>query len=559
MDLSFGNKWPARGTMSFISQSGALCSAVLDRAVERGFGLSKLLSIGNKAGLSEHELLESLAIDEQTKVIVCYLESINNGQAFIDIAEKTSRVKPIIMFKSGVTKSGSKAASSHTGSLAGADIAYETAFAKSGIIRVQTYEQMFEYAIGFNFQPLPKGRRVAVITNAGGPGIMATDAIELSGLIMAELQPETAAKLKEFLPNAASVKNPVDVLGDADPTRYAKALKVVSKDPNVDAIIILLTPQAVTKSLETAEVLCKAMDKSKPVLACFMGGVDVNPARDLMLANGLPDYRSPEKAVNALKAMISYAEWLKQPKDAATEKKVDRTIVSSIIEKYRSSDQVQINESDAKKILAAYGIKTPAGALVNSAEEAGKQAESIGYPLVMKIVSPDIIHKSDVGGVILHLNSKSQVEEAFASMMAKIKSNVPGARITGVYIEKMANSGSKECIIGLTRDPQFGPMVMFGLGGIFVELLKDVKFAIAPVSEGEAINMIKQIKTYPLLSGYRGQKPVAIDSIADTIVRISQLAVDFPEIKELDINPFMAFPDAANSVAADARMTLTKK
>jgi acetyl coenzyme A synthetase (ADP forming)-like protein len=557
MDVSFGNKWPKKDNIAFISQSGALCSAVLDRAAERGFGLSKMISIGNKAGLTERELLESLADDDSTNVIVCYLESIDNGQEFVKIAEKVSEKKPIIVFKSGVTKSGSKAASSHTGSLAGADIAYETAFNKCGVIRVQTYEQMFEYATAFNSQSLPKGRNVAVITNAGGPGIMATDAIELSGLKMAELSPSATEELKAFLPKAASVKNPVDVLGDADPLRYAKALEVLQKDPNVDSIIILLTPQAVTKPMETAQVLCRALDGSKPVLACFMGGTDVTPSRDYMMEKGLADYRSPEKAVNALKAMVSYAEWKKKPSVESKEIKGDRAAVSAIIGKYRAAGQVQINESDTKKILRAYGVNTPAGALVSSAEEAAKESAKIGYPIAMKIVSPDIIHKSDVGGVMLHLKTAEAVSQAYSAMLEKIKTNVPNARITGVYIEKMSNPGSKEVIIGLTRDPQFGPMVMFGMGGIFVELLKDVKFALAPVSNTEALEMIKQIKTYPLLSGYRGQKPVAVEAIADTIARISQLAIDFPEIKEMDINPFMAFPGAEESAAVDGRMTLT--
>lgn len=559
MDLSFGNKWPATGNMSFISQSGALCSAVLDRAVERGFGLAKMISVGNKAGLSERELLGALADDDETRVIVCYLEAIDHGREFINIAAKTSERKPIIMFKSGVTKSGSKAASSHTGSLAGADISYETAFNKSGIIRVHTYEQMFEYAIAFESQPLPKGNRVVIITNAGGPGIMTTDAVELSGLVMAELHPQTADALRAFLPQAASVKNPVDVLGDADPGRYSKALEILQKDPNVDAIIVLLTPQAVTRSVETAQVLCKTADKSKPVFACFMGGVDVNPARAYLITHQIPDYRSPEKAVNALKAMVNYSQWKMRPAEKVEPIKANTAAVKEIISRYRDSGLAQINESDAKKILAAYGINIPSGALVTSADEAAKQAEKIGFPLVMKIVSPDIIHKSDVGGVILHLESSAQVSEAYTSMMTKIKVKCPDARITGIYIEKMAGPGSKECIIGITRDPQFGPMVMFGMGGIFVELLKDVKFALAPVGKTEALEMIKQIKTYPLLSGYRGQTPVAVDAIADTIARVSQLASDFPEINELDINPIMAYPSAADTIAADARMTLIKK
>lgn len=558
MDLSFGNKWPAKGNISFISQSGALCSAVLDRAVERGFGLAKMISVGNKAGLTEKELLEALATDEQTKVVVFYLEGIDNGRAFTEIAAKVSECKPIIMFKSGVTQSGSKAASSHTGSLAGADIAYETSFNKSGIIRVQTYEQMFEYALAFESQTLPKGNRVAIITNAGGPGIMTTDAVELSGLVMTNLMPQTVEALKAFLPPAASVKNPVDVLGDADPVRYAKALEILQKDDNVDAILVLLTPQAVTRSVETAQVLCKTFNNSKPVLACFMGGEDVNPARDYLISHNVPDYRSPEKAVNALKAMVNYAQWKKRPLEKVEPVKGNKAVVSEIISKYRASGLVQINESDAKKILAAYGINTPSGALVTSADEAAKQSEKIGYPIVMKIVSPDIIHKSDVGGVKLHLKSSAEVRDAYETMLTQIKGKCPDARITGIYIEKMAGPGSKECIIGITRDPQFGPMVMFGMGGIFVELLKDVKFALAPVGKSEALEMMKQIKTYPLLSGYRGQPSVSVETIADTISKVSQLANDFPEIKELDINPIMAYPSAADTIAADARMTLTK-
>lgn len=557
MDLSFGNKWPAKGTISFLSQSGALCSAILDRAVERGFGLSKLISIGNKAGISERDLLAALAKDEQTNVIVAYLESIDNGREFVEIAEKASEVKPVIVFKSGVTKSGSRAASSHTGSLAGADIAYETAFKKCGIIRTQTYEQMFEYALAFASQPLPVGRRVAVITNAGGPGIMTTDAIELSGLTMAELLPQTAETLKAALPKAASVKNPVDVLGDADPERYAMALKHLSTDPNVDAIIIILTPQAVTKTVETAKRLCEVMPKNKPVLACFMGGVDVNPAREYMLKHDMPDYRSPEKAVNALKAMCDYAEWRKRERVQTKAISGEREKVSEIINKYRKSNEIQINECDAKSILRAYGIRTPDGGLVTSSNEAVALAEKIGYPLVMKVVSPDVIHKSDVGGVILNLKDKEQVSSAYDSMMKKVLTQVPGARITGANLEKMCPSGSREIIIGVTRDPQFGPLVMFGQGGIFVELLKDVKFSLAPVNEAVALEMVKQIKTYPLLSGYRGQPAVNIMAIAETISRVSQLVNDFPEIKELDINPFMAFPDGSISVAADARMTLS--
>ena len=415
MDLSFGNKWPQTGTISFISQSGALCSAILDRAVERGFGLGKLISMGNKAGVSEIELIRALGNDPQTKVIVCYLEGINNGPAFVPAASDTSRKKPIIAFKAGVTASGSKAASSHTGSLAGADIAYETAFKKTGVIRARTYEQMFEYAIAFASQPLPQGRRVTVITNAGGPGIMTADAIEMSGLTMASLAPETAEKLKSCLPKAASVKNPVDVLGDADPQRYSMALQCIGNDPHTDAIIVLLTPQAVTKSVEIAKLLCQSKPAGKPVLACFMGGEDVNPGRRIMLENGLPDYRSPDKAVATLKAMCEYAEWKAKPESKSENFVVDKAQVGEIIARYRKKECVQVNECDAKAIFKAYGIRIPAGALVGSAEEAKIESLKIGFPLVMKIVSPDIIHKSDIGGVVLNLKNQNDVAEAYCA------------------------------------------------------------------------------------------------------------------------------------------------
>jgi acetyltransferase len=558
VDLSFGNKWPTSGNMSFISQSGALCCAVLDRAVERGFGLGKMISMGNKAGISEIELIKALGDDKKTEVIVCYLESINNGPLFVPVATEASKKKPIIAFKAGVTASGSKAASSHTGSLAGADIAYETAFKKCGIIRARTYEQMFEHAIAFSSQPLPAGRRVTIITNAGGPGIMAADAIEMSGLTIATLAPETSEKLKSLLPKAASVKNPVDVLGDGDAERYANALKCVGSDPNTDAIIVLLTPQAVTKPVEIAEVLCKTKPATKPVVACFMGGEDVNPGRKIMLANGIPDYRSPEKAVTVLKAMCDYADWKAMPESKSEQYKVDKTKVSEIISSYRKDNLVQINECDAKAILQAYGIKTPAGALVKNAKEAESQSLKIGFPLVMKIVSPDIIHKSDVGGVALNLKNEKDVVDAYTNMMQKINKAVPGARITGVYIEKMSSGEGKETIIGVTRDPQFGPMVMFGLGGIFVELLKDVTFALAPVNKTDALDMIKSIKTFALLNGYRGQPKIDVGKLAEMISRVSQLAADFPEIKELDINPFKACEQAESSMALDGRITLTK-
>ncbi len=556
-DASFGKKWPVKGNMAFISQSGALCSAILDRAVERGFGLSKMISIGNKSDVGENDLMTYLADDADTDVIVAYLEGIDDGPTFLKSAEAASRQKPIIVFKSGVTAGGSKAASSHTGSLAGADAAYKAAFQRCGITRAQTYESMFEYAIGFASQPLPKGRRVAVITNAGGVGIMATDAIELSGLTMAKLTQKTKDRLSELLPAAASVRNPVDVLGDAQAEPYSQAMTAVMADPEVDAIVVLLTPQAVTDPLDTAKELCRCMDGSKPVLASFLGGEDVNPARRYMIENQLPDYRSPEKAVHVLKAMRDYAEWRERPARKEACFAADKDTVRAVIDLYRQRGEIQISEPDAKLILAAYGIPTPAGACVASAEAAEKVSASLEFPLAMKIVSADVVHKSDAGGVALNLKNPTEVKQAYEDMMDRVKQAVPAARIRGVYIEHMCNPQSREVIIGMKRDPQFGPLLMFGLGGIFVEVLKDVTFRIAPVTEQEAIEMIREIRTYALLAGVRGEPGVCIPALVQGIQRMGQLVTDFEEIAELDINPFMAHPKSEFSLAADARITLS--
>lgn len=559
MDASFGKKWPANGNMAFISQSGALCAAVLDRAAERGFGLSKMISIGNKSDIDENDLISFLADDEDTAVIVAYLESITHGAAFMKTAEAAARRKPIVVFKSGVTAAGSKAASSHTGSLAGADAAYEAAFRRCGIIRAHTYEQMFEIAGGFAFQPLPRGRRVALVTNAGGVGIMAADAVETTGLVMAQLTPATTARLKDFLPPSASVRNPVDVLGDAPPERYAEALEAVLADPNVDAIVVLLTPQAVTLPVETAQAICDRQGREKPILACFLGGEDVNPARDLMIRSRLPDYRSPEKAVVVLKAMRDYAEWRDRPARIEPTFSVKPQAVKAVIEEYRRREELQIAEPDAKRILTAYGIPVPAGAFVESAAAAEQAAARLGFPLAMKIVSPDVVHKSDAGGVALNLGTAADVGAAYVRMTGAVSRAVPGARIRGVYLERMCPAGRREVIIGMKRDPQFGPLLMFGLGGIFVEVLKDVTFRIAPVTEQEAIEMVREIRTYPLLAGVRGEQGVCIPALVEAIQRLGRLAADFEEIAELDINPFMAHPEAQHSLAADARITLTGK
>ena len=556
MNASFASHMPPKGSISIISQSGALCTAILDWCVQRNMGLGKLVSIGNKADLNEVDFIRDFSRDPDTRVIVGYLENITDGNEFMTTAKQASAIKPIVIFKSGVTQAGGKAASSHTGSLAGADIAYGAAFRRSGVIRAETFENMLDYAIAFSMQPLPKGDNVAIITNAGGPGIMAADAVELSGLAVHPLQPETAAALMKKLPAAASVNNPIDVLGDADPTRYVDAVKAAQSDPTIDAIIVILTPQAMTDPMGTAQAIADSLDGSTPVLASFMGGLDVHESRALLRTLNIPEYPSPERAVDSLRAMRDYAAWLKRPPRIITRFPVNRRRVERILSRHTKTRQLQLGEASAKAILKAYDFNVPDGDIVSSSADAVALARQIGFPVAMKIASPDIIHKSDMGGVKLNLNNASAVEDAYDLMMLRMRQRAPGARIEGVYIEQMCPKG-REVILGVTRDPQFGPMLMFGLGGIFVEVMKDVTFNIAPITQDEAMQMLQSTKSYELLKGVRGQAQVDMVAIADALQRISQLVTEFPQIAEMDINPFMVGRVGEISVAADARITLS--
>lgn len=555
MNASFASHMPQAGGISVISQSGALLTAILDLAASRHLGLGKLISMGNKAQLDETDFLTSLATDEQTKVIVGYLESIVSGDDFIRAAQQATSRKPVIVFKAGTTTAGVKAASSHTGSLAGADVAYGAAFVRSGVIRADTFESMFDYATAFAMQPLPKGDRVAIITNAGGPGIMAADAVENAGMKISPLGGGAATALASKLPAAASVGNPIDVLGDADPERYVMAVDAAQDDPDIDAIVVILTPQAMTRPAETARAIAAASRGEKPVLASFMGGSDVMPGRAELSAANLPDYPSPERAVSALRAMVDYAKWLDRPPRIITRFGVNRRRVERIIRRHLKVGQLQVGEAQAKSILRAYDFNVPPGQLAISADDAVDVADRIGYPVAMKIASQDVIHKSDLGGVKLNLASADAVRDAFDLMMMRIPQRVPTARIDGVYLEGMVGRG-REIILGMTRDPQFGPMLMFGLGGIFVEVMKDVTFHIAPITKEESLQMLRSTKSFALLRGVRGQASVDLDAIADALQRISQLVTDFPQIAEMDINPFIVSTVGGESIAADARITL---
>lgn len=559
MDASFAASYPHKGDIAVISQSGALCTAILDWAVKNKIGFSKLISIGNKADLDEEMLIEALAEDDSTKVIVGYLEDIIHGPHFMRTAEFVTKRKPIILIKAGTTTAGSKAASSHTGSIAGAQMAYHCAFSRSGILQASSLEALFDYAQVFSYQPLLKGRRIAVVTNAGGPGIMAADAVENSGLDFAQTSDETKKKLREFLPSAANVANPIDILGDAKAEIYGKTLDIVFDDESVDGIVVLLTPQAMIDIEEAAHEIVKvAKEKGKPIVVSFIGADKVAKGIDILQSNRIPHYPTPERAVEALSKIAEYVRWLERPRRVIRRFAVNTTKVDRVIHLNYKRGILNIGEQDSKAILSAYGFTVPLDRLARTPDEAVVAAAEIGYPVVMKIVSPDIVHKSDVGGVRVGLSGPSQVRDAFELMMTRIRQRAPDARLQGVLIQEMATEGY-EIIVGMTRDPQFGPMLMFGLGGIYVEVLRDVSFQLAPITSDDALEMLLGTKTYKLLQGVRGEKSVDTQLVAECVQRISQLSMDFPNIMEMDINPLKVSAARVNAVAVDARIRIEKR
>ncbi len=555
LNASFGGDLPASGATGYLSQSGALLAAILDMANANSIGFSKLVSIGNKADVDEMDVIEALGADPDTKVIAGYLESIANGKAFITVAHQISHDKPILLMKSGGTAAGAKAASSHTGSLAGGETAYECVFERAGIIRCPSIKAQFDYAQAFESQPLPTGQRIAVITNAGGPGIMAADAIEREGLTFAKISEETVKKLAPMLPAAANFYNPVDVLGDALADRYEFAMDTVLDDPGVDIVLILLTPQAMTDATGTAEAIVRISKKktSKPILACFLGAGKVKEGVKILREGKIPQYDSPESAVTTIKVMTDYVRWRARPKRVVRLFPVNRRKVENIIEKHLRQDVREIGETESKEILEAYGFVTPKGAIAATADQAANIARQIGYPVVLKIWSPDIIHKSDVGGVKIGLTDSKEVMDAFDLMMYRIPKKKPDAKILGVLVQEMCQKG-KEVILGMSRDPQFGPLMMFGMGGTMVEVLKDVAFYLAPLTADEAKQMLINTRTYKILKGVRGEEGVDIDVIAEGLQRLSQLVTEFPQIKEMDINPYIVGVLGTTPIAVDARI-----
>ena len=557
LNASFSAGTPPSGPMAFMSQSGALGTAVLDIALAGRLGLSKFVSLGNKADVSEIDLLQAWADDEHTRVILIYSEGLPNGEEFIRVARQITPKKPVIAIKSGVTQSGSRAVSSHTGSLAGSEQAYQAAFSQAGIIRAESMQALFDMALAIGYQPALRGNRIAIVTNAGGPGILATDALERAGLSMARFEIETIQALEQYLPDAASAANPVDVLGDARADRYRFALENVIADPNTDGLLVVLTPQAMTEIEATAEAMGRLADTTdKPILACFMGEARMVKGIEILNRFGVPNYAFPERAASAFHAMAKYQEIKNKQTSPPQAIEADIGQVHSVITRVRSEKRTTIGDAEARDILQAYGLHIPRSEIAASPDRAIEIASQIGYPVVLKIASPDILHKTDVGGVKVGLQNAEAVRDAFELMVYRAQRYIPEARIWGCLVQEMAPAGGLEVLVGMNRDPQFGPLVTFGLGGIYVEILKDVTFRIAPFSRQEAEEMIGEIRAHALLDGVRGKPPMDKEAIVDTLIRIGQLVQDFPEIAELDINPLMVYPRGQGAIAIDMRLVL---
>ena len=554
LNASFASGMPVEGSIAFASQSGALGEAVLDYASGENIGFSKFISMGNKADVNENDILEYLRTDPMTKVILLYIEDIIDGRKFVDTVSRVTEAKPIIAVKAGVSPEGAKAASSHTGALAGSDEAYNAILKQSGVIRVESIIDLFDYARAFAKQPLPRGNRVAIITNGGGPGIMATDASVRYGLQIAQFSDATKNKLRSGLPKEASVNNPIDLIGDAQADRYDLALGSLNDD-NVDCGLVLLTPQAMVNLKKVAETIASVGPKSgKTILASLLGLGDVTPAVGVLESNGVPNYSFPESAVRALAAMSEYKRWIDRPRTEVKNFEVDLVQARKIIARAKQAGLTNLSQTDAMSRLSAYGLPAIKTEFARTRQQAVALAKKIGLPVAMKIVSPDVVHKTDIGAVKLDLNNEKDVGEAFDEILKNVKATSPGARIEGVLLQNYVTGGT-ETIIGIHRDPKFGPLLMFGLGGIYVEAYRDVSFRLAPIRELGARNMIQQIRGGKILQGFRGQPPRDMEAIAECIERLSQLAMDLEEVKELDVNPLLAFEKGCKAV--DARVIIS--
>ena len=548
---TFGTELPYKGEIALISQSGALGLALIGWTHTERVGLAYMFSIGNMADVCQGDLIEVLADDENTRAICQYIEGVHNGRRFFEICKEASKIKPIVALKAGKSSRGEKAAASHTGSLAGASRIYEAAFKQSGVIEASTIREMFSLSLALSKQPPMRGDNLVIITNGGGAGVCATDAAERYGIPVDDISSELQNEFKKWMPEFGSAKNPVDITGMATAREYEGAIKAAIADKSVDGIAVVVCRTAVVEPMKVANgVIASSNSSDKPITVTFIGGQDCTDAMNYLKERGIPAYPDPAESVRALGALREYGRYLER-KDTGFKpyNDVNRERVRTII---NSTEGKAIVEHRAKEVFRAYGIRTPEEDVAKNAEEAERIASEIGYPVVMKIVSKDILHKSDAKAVKVNVK-EGEVRRAFDEIVANAKAYKKDAEIEGVLVQKMAPSG-RETIVGTLYDPQFGPCIMFGLGGIFVEVLKDVVFHLAPVSKGEAKEMMGEIKAYPILKGVRGENPIDFDALADAVSRISQLVSDFPEIKEIDANPIFAYEKGY--MVVDARIIL---
>ncbi|MDG5759489.1 acetate--CoA ligase family protein [Natronococcus sp. A-GB1] len=554
MNATFGPENALEGSISFMSQSGAFITAVLDWANEQGIGFQDIVSLGNKTVLDETDFVREWGQDPDTDVIIGYLEDIDDGQGFVRAVREVTDDTPIVLVKSGRTDAGAQAASSHTGAIAGSERAYEAGLEQAGVVRATSVQELFDYARALSGLPQPDSDGVAVVTNAGGPGVLTTDAVGDSSLRMADFTDETIDALAEAMPDEANVYNPIDAIGDADIERFREALDIALEDPNVGSAVVVSAPTAVLQYDKLAEVVIeKREEHGKPVVTCMMGGDRARAAEEVLREFGIPNYFDPSRAVAGLDALARHRDISDRPIDEPTEFDVDRERAREILERARDRDDNRLGV-ESMDLLEAYGIPTPEGEIVDDPDRARDVAESIEGDVVMKIVSPDISHKSDIGGVKIGV-SDEDVYDAYEDVVARARNYQPDATILGVQVQELLDlEESTETIVGMNRDPQFGPLLLFGLGGIFVEILEDTSVRVAPIGDGQAREMVDEIRAAPLLRGARGREPADVDGVVETIQRLSQLVTDFPSILELDVNPLVAGPDGVQAI--DLRLTV---
>ncbi len=555
LNATFGKTFPKIGNVGHITQSGAMGEAIMSQAKELGIGFSMIASIGNKADISVNDILLYMKDDPRTDVILLYVENFGNPRHFTQIAREISRIKPIVAVKSGRTKLGAKAASSHTGALADVDVGVDALFEQTGVMRVDTVEELFDVAVALSNQPVPKGNRVVVVTNAGGPGILATDALVNNGLDMPQFSSSTIKELKKFSAANASFANPMDMVAGARGLQFRLTLEAVEKDDRYDTIMPIFVPPITIDQMDVAVNIHAALEKTdKTVLSCFFGAGEGSKAMEYLKGHGIPVYIFPEAIAKTLGTISQYRQWLDKPVGKVRTFKVDAEKVQRIIDRNLKGQDGAIVGEQAIEILNAYGIPAAGYRFAATAKEAAEVAGDIGYPVVMKVNTPAILHKTELKAVIVDLRSDKEVRNAFQELQKRVGKLKRGEKFT-VAMQKMLQGGV-EVVIGMTTVPSFGPLMMFGLGGIYVEVMKDVAFRINPLTDENAKEMIRSLKSYPLLTGFRGAEPVDVALIEETLLRLSQLVRDFDAISEIDINPFICSPERNNCKAVDARFII---